>query len=130
MDKNGNQKWREMLVLVENPNYVPGLNEELIPAAFVAVAGEKTPTKLHLVNRMLVDWQVCFKKTRVTKKDKCPFYQVSTQNNHLRTFFGVMKRQYNWKWSDSDFKSFPGSLAGILGHLYDKRRKKWVSFFV
>ena len=68
MDKNGQQKWREMLVLVENPNFVPGLNEELIPAAFVAVAGEKTPTKLHLANRMLVDWQVCFKKTRVTKR--------------------------------------------------------------
>ena len=128
-EEDGSLKWKAMLVEVKNPNCIPGTNQpEMVPAGFVVCSGEKTPEKLHLTNRMVCDWQVRFQKLRF-KKDECPFYQPVAQNM-IRAFFGTMRRNHNWQWTDGDFKNFAGSLYGVIEALYDSRRQEFVSFVV
>ena len=116
-----------MLVEVENPSFVPGSDSPAtVPAAFVVGSGEKTHQKKYLVNQMICDWQVRYQKVRISKKKECPFYQPSAQNQHLRTFFGAMKKHYDWQWADSDFKGFRGCLHGVIEELYCQRRLQYV----
>ena len=114
-------------MMVKNLYCIPGTDQpEMVPACFVVCSGKKTPEKLHLTNRMVVDWQVRFQKIRY-KKDECPFYQPMAQNMLIRTFFGAMKNFHGWLWTDSDFCKFKGLLAGIIEEIYNKRREQWVS---
>ena len=59
----------------------------------------------------------------------CPFYQPSTQNVELRTFFAHMARTHNWQFNENDLKGFTGSLDAVIAELYDQRLKKYVSFY-
>ena len=112
---------------MKNPHCIPGTNQpEYVPADFIVCSGEKTPAKMHLTKRMVCDWQIRFKKLRV-KKGNCPFYAPVAQNMMIRSFFGTMRKNHGWKWTDSDFKKFKGSLSGVIDRLYDTRREEFVS---
>ena len=116
-----------MLVKVANPDYVVGTDMEQEIAACVALcAGKKTLKKKYLLNSMLVDWLIRFKKLNAHNV-KVPYYQPSCQNQYIRTFFANMKKHYGWNWSEGDFKGFKGSLAGAMMECYKARRKEFVS---
>ena len=127
VDKNGKKKWGAMLVMVDNPNYVAGVEmEKEIPAAFVVCGGRKTLKKKYLTNSMLKDWLIRMKKINADRV-KVPFYKPSAQNQMIRTFFGSMSKNYGWNWSETNFKGFKGSLAGAMQEVYKERRKIYVS---
>ena len=121
-----------MLKKVKNPfhNRFLGNSSPYVHRIFVEMSGRPTNDKKALINQALVDWQVALrKKKEVADEEKeCPFYQPSTQNLELRTFFGVMKDHYNFHYVLKDFNKFQGSLGGVLSKLYQARVQKYVSF--
>lgn len=126
MDKDGNQKWAKMLEEVDNPFRVGRTGSEKIPLAYLVGSGEKHPKKKHLVNGMLVDWQINLKRKKPAKNG-CPYFMPSTQNTEIRTFFAHMRKTYMWQFGETDFKGFEGSLHGVINSVYAQRLAKWVS---
>ena len=61
-DKNGNQKWAEMLRPIFNENWQITGGEKEIPRAFVVIGGEINIAKIRLCNAMVVDWQINLQK--------------------------------------------------------------------
>jgi hypothetical protein len=120
-----------MLEEVPNPFYTGLTNDQakMVPRAFTAVAGEKTPIKLQLANAMLVDWQLNDKKVNSGSKDfsGCPYYQPSTNNGRIRSFFGFMSKYHDWKYTTGCFVNFEGCLSGVISTLYEQRRNEYVS---
>ena len=119
-----------MLELVPNPfkDEGRGFVDEMIPRFFVEVSGKRTPAKMELSNRALVDWQVAVKKVRKVNPEKeCPFYSPSTQNLELRTCLGLMKDLFDFRFKLGDFDKFPGSLAGVMAAVYKQRTEEYVS---
>ena len=120
-----------MLVEVPNP-FFTGLNTdqaEMVPLAFTEVAGTKTPLKLQLANAMLVDWQLNDKKSTSESKNfsGCPYYQPSTNNSRIRSFFGFMSKYHDWKFTTGCFVNFEGCLSGVISTIYEQRRIEFVS---
>ena len=77
----------------------------------------------------------CAKKTKTEEKYEdceikddevvdCPWYQPSTQNQRLRTFFGTVQRVFNWQLQQSDF-NFNSGLNGFIKELYATREKEF-----
>ena len=124
----GKQKWNSMLQNVRNPQFVVGNGSPEVPFAFPSVAGIPSRKKLLLADAMLCDWQLNLKKKVDVKDGECPFYQPSTQNVELRTFFGHMSKHHDWQFSDSELKGFKGSLYGVIQEMYAQRLEKYVSF--
>jgi len=124
----GKQKWNFMLKTVKNPQFVVGNGSPEVPFAFPSVAGIPTRKKLHLANAMICDWQLNLRKKGVVKDGECPYYQPSTQNVELRTFFGHMTKHHDWQFSDSELKGFEGSLYGCIQEMYAQRLEEFVSF--
>ena len=127
-DKDGNQKWASLLVEVANPNKtssrVGSERSEMVPKAFVVLAGVKTQKKVELANAMLCDWQLDLKMKKLPKgKKECPFYAPVTQNMNLRTFYAHMRKNHGWNYYESDFKSWKGCLDGVLSERYAQRLK-------
>ena len=134
---DGKQKWAHLLKKVKNPYYNPIINGrrgiQYVPLILVEMGGAPTPEKQALANKALVEWMVSVKKKNADKLDDtkvCPFYQPSTQNLQLRTFMSVLKDNYNFNYTLSDFKKIDGSLAGALAKFYAQRAEKYVSFFL
>ena len=128
MTKDGKPKWESMLVEVDNP-YFNGMGPdhvEKVPKAFTQVSGAITPMKSQLANNMLVDWMLILKKQTVSPGE-CEFFQPSTTNLMLRTFFPFMGKFHNWKFTTASFSNFEGCLSGVLKSIYEQRRKKYVS---
>ena len=73
-DKDGNQKWVSLLVEVPNPNKtssrVGSERSEMVPKAFVVLAGAKSQKKIELANAMLCDWQLDLKMKKPPKGKK------------------------------------------------------------
>jgi len=124
----GKQKWNFMLKSVKNPQFVVGNGSPEVPFAFPSVAGIPTRKKLHLANAMICDWQLNLRKKGVVKDGECPYYQPSTQNVELRTFFGHMSKHHDWQFSDNELKGFEGSLYGCIQEMYAQRLEEFVSF--
>ena len=116
-----------MLVKVTNPDYVAGTDMEKEIAACIALcSGRKTLKKKYLLNSMLVDWLIRFKKLNAHNV-KVPYYQPACQNQYILTFFANMKKHYGWKWSEGDYKGFKGSLVCAMIEYYKARRGKFAS---
>ena len=116
-----------MLRNVKNPHYVPGNGLIEVPFAFVSVAGPISKKKLMLANEMLKDWQLKLEKKVKVKDGECRFYQPSTQNVELRTFFGHMSKCHDWQFSETELRGFKGSLTGVIQEMYAQRLEKFVS---
>ena len=92
------------------------------PRILVEVGGLKTPSKIMLLNKALIDWMaVCNKKKAAAK---CHWYQPSTQNQRLRTLFGSCAKRFDWQIEVGDF-DFKGRLKGFVETLYMKRYKEF-----
>ena len=127
-DKNGNQKWEKMLEMEKNSNKVRVRSSDEVPTAFSTCAGTPNQVKILLANAMIVDWQLNLRKKKFDEHE-CPFYQPSTQSVGVRTFFGHMKKYYDWQINENDLKNFPGSLDAVLKKEFQRREKEWVSEF-
>ena len=133
-----NNKWTHLL------NYEtfdgPGSFEQA-PRILIAIGGQKDNDKLQLANLSLIDWQAVTMKKKQQKSiksdkddddanapdngdDPCPWYQPSTQNVHLRTFFGTVQRIFGWQFQQSDF-NFNAGLNGFIKDLYAAREKEY-----
>ena len=128
MTDDGRPKWAKMLVEVDNPYFNGTSTEHLekVPLAFTEVSGAISPLKTQLANSMLVDWMLTVKKEK-SQDDVCEFFQPSTQNLMLRTFFPFMSRVHNWKFTTSSFSNFEGCLSGVMKSIYEQRRVLFVS---
>ena len=65
------------------------------------------------------------KKQKGENSPDCPYYQPSVQNQHVRTFFGMMKERYGWDYSFKKDFSFTGGLVPFLKKLYAKRHEEY-----
>ena len=113
-----NKKWTALLQAVP---HVVGARRKMAPKLFVVLGGEKTPEKVQIANKALIDWMAVMRK-KAGKSVKVPWYQPSTQNQRLRTLMGSTAKQYGWRYDVADF-SFKGGLKGFLNWLYDRRYK-------
>ena len=121
-------KWEKLLTLerFDGPgNYVRA------PKILIAIGGDKSNTKTQLANLSLIDWMAITKKKKANsdegsklKMSRNPYYQPSTQNQRLRTFFGTVQRIFNWQYQLSDF-DFNSGLTGFINKLYIKREKEF-----
>ena len=134
VDVNGQQKWAKFLAKVENDWYSESVagrdRSEYVPYAFVAMSGDVTQVKLELTNAMLCDWQVNLVLKRQPKAggDKsCPYYNPSTQNKMLRTFYAHMKKEHGWQYTENSFKGWKGCVDGVLAEIYAQWLEKYVS---
>ena len=119
LSKFPDDKWGLALKPVEH-RCVTG--KKVYPKILVDVGGPKTPSKILLLNKALIDWMaVCKKKAHGAK---CPWYQPSTQNQRLRTLFGSCIKRFDWQIEIGDF-DFKGGLKGFIGNLYTKRYKEF-----
>ena len=122
-------KWTELL----KPVKFDGPSFSTAPYILVEIGGEKTPIKTQLANLSLIDWMAASQKKVVkapkTKGKKLklggiPYYQPSTQNQRLRTFFGTVSRVFTWQYDLCDF-NFNRGLNGFIKDLYAKREKEF-----
>ena len=126
-----NKKWEDALTIVDFDG--PGTIKQA-PRILVQCGGEKSKETTDLVNYALIDWMAttCKKETKTnakkkkatTKNDKFPWYQPSTQSQHLRVFMGVAQKVFGWDYTLSDF-SFNEGLIGFLSNLYTTREKEF-----
>ena len=126
LSKFPDNKWTLALTPVEH-RCVTG--KKMYPKILVDVGGLKTPSKVMLLNKALIDWMAVCKKKSSNKK--CQWYQPSTQNQRLRTLFGSCVKRFDWQIEVGDFE-FKGGLKVFIGDLYMKRYKEFkdVSFFL
>jgi hypothetical protein len=117
-----------MLEEVDNPNFngMSSDHPEKVWKAFTAVSGAISPMKSQLANSMLVDWMLALRKEKFSPSE-CEYFQPSTTNLMLRTFFPFMARFHNWKYTTASFSNFEGCLSGVLKAIYEQRRKEYVS---
>ena len=67
--------------------------------------------KIRLANKTMVDWMdICKKKSK--NVGKCQWYQPSTQNQRLRTFFGSCTKHFDWRFEVNNF-DFKDGLKGV-----------------
>ena len=131
MDKDGNSKWNSLFEEVPNPNKCRSIagscRRDTVPKCFVMFGGDKNNVqKRELLNAMLCDWQLQLKMVKQPKKGKkCPYYQPATQLVMLRSFFGFMKKEHCWQWTDTDFMNFKGCLAGVLSSVFKERQAQY-----
>ena len=116
-------KWDKLLALVKRSDPTGSKDVELI---FEVLSGPVTAEKKAICNAAMVDWQVNVKKKKVPLGG-CPFYSPASTNTNLRVFFATCKSQHDWHLCLEDVSGYPGSLAGVLKVLYEKRSKEWVS---
>ena len=121
-DGNGNLKWREMLEEVGAGTR----SDPKVAKLFKAFSGKLTRVEMQLFNMMLVDWQLNLKKERF-KTGECPWYQPSSQRKDYFTFWGFLKRQYDFEVNEKDFRNFDGSVWNVMSAEIEKREKVWVS---
>ena len=114
------EKWRKLLQAV--PHGVGG-RRTMAPKLFVILGGEKTPEKVQIANKALIDWMAVMRK-KCQNGAAVPWYQPSTQNQRLRTLLGSTLKKYGWRFDITDF-SFRGGLKGFLDKLYDRRYKEF-----
>ena len=50
----------------------------MVPRIFVELGGKRTPAKLQIGNKSMVDWMRELKKIKMTKKDRFTWYQPVT----------------------------------------------------
>lgn len=91
-------------------------------------SGPKTPDKVDLANKVVVTWQLDFKKKRPSADSECPYYSPASTNGQLRIFFAALKSQYGWEIGMEDLSNFKGSLTATLKDLYNEREVKYVSY--
>ena len=132
------KKWANLLEHI--PFDGPGTYTSA-PKILIVLGGDKNGDKLQLANFSLIDWMAATKKKAKKKKtvakknknetdedgcdiDLCPWYQPSTQNQHLRTFFGTVQRVFGWQFQQSDF-NFNSGLNGFIKDLYALREKEF-----
>ena len=119
LSKFPDNKWKSALNPVEHKGVT---GKKSYPRILVEVGGLKTPSKIMLLNKALIDWMaVCKKKSAAAK---CPWYQPSTQNQRLRTLFGSCAKRFDWQIEVGDF-DFKGGLKGFIETLYMKRYKEF-----
>lgn len=130
--------------MVDNPHYVAGDKSQmkLVPRAFIAISGDKTPEKLRLANTLMTDWMYNMKMKIPPKKleppegkkfkcdEPCPFYQPSSQNTTFRILLGRLKKFHGFRMKYEDFSGFEGSVIGVMETAYKQRQAKWVSFSI
>jgi hypothetical protein len=75
----------------------------------------------------LCEWQPNMKMKNPDPETKCPYYQPSSQNTKIRTFFSAMKCHHDWVLGYDDFKGFEGSLGALLKDKYEEKAAKYVS---
>ena len=127
MTPDGKQVYKDMRTPVLSPLQSSRLKPVLVPAIFAALSGLVNQRKIQVANKAIVDWQLRLKKARVGKQ-KCPFYQPSTQCVEYRSFLGRMKKHHDWGFNEGHFSGFPGSVKSVLDDIFQKREKVWVSF--
>ena len=132
------KKWDHLLDYV--PFDGPGTYDS-VPRIFLVLGGRQDNNKLQLANFSLIDWMAATKKKDKPKRKrsgkaksdedesndndvKCPWYQPSTQNQHLRTFFGTVQRVFDWQFQQSDF-NFNSGLNGFIKDLYALREAEF-----
>ena len=120
-----NKKWTALL---QPTPHVVGARRKMAPKLFVLLGGEKTPEKVQIANKALIDWMAVMRKKQ-TRSVKIPWYQPSTQNQRLRTLLGSTTKQYGWRYDIADF-SFKGGLKGFLDRLYDRRYKEFGKVYI
>ena len=111
-----NNKWGDLLQPVRYKTFGGKTSH---PKILVLCGGDKSPSKIMICNKALVDWMAVMKK-KSSSDGKCQWYQPSTQNQRLRTFLGSCNKRYNWRYEIGDF-SFRGGLKGFMDTLYSKR---------
>ena len=124
-----NDKWTDLLVEVD----FDGPDHTSAPLILLAIGGTKSSTKLQLANLSLIDWMAATKKKNMKplkqnnnklKQGGVPYYQPSTQNQRLRTFFGTVTRIFDWQYDLVDF-NFNRGLNEFLKDLYKKREQEF-----
>ena len=130
-DKNGKMKWKKMLEAVTNPFYCRRkklMSSKTIPRCFVILSGKKTLEKIELANQLIVDWQLPLKLIKKSKdKNECPYYKPSSQSSNFRAFLSIMRKSYHWRFKQTDFTGFEGSLNATMSTVFEERFEKWVS---
>ena len=125
-----NEKWTNLLTEVRFDG--PG-SFTTAPKILVEIGGPKTNTKTQLANLSLIDWMAVTKKKYTKpanlsgsklKMEGVPYYQPSTQNQRLRTFFCTVQTVFNWQYQLSDF-DFQQGLTGFINKLYLKREQEF-----
>ena len=119
-----NSKWLQMLTPVANPFRLDRNSPKEIPALFLMCSGKENYGKRKLANLALIEWQGRTRKENVKDDSKLIWYQPSTQNQRLRTFFGTMCQWFDWQFTLNSF-TFVRGLDGFLKALYSSRLKKF-----
>ena len=119
-----NSKWLQMLTHVANPFRLDRNSPKEIPALFLMCSGKENYGKRKLANLALIEWQGRTRMKIAKDDSKLIWYQPSTQNQRLRTFFGTMCQRFDWQFTLNSF-TFVGGLDGFLKALYSLRLEKF-----
>jgi hypothetical protein len=119
-----NSKWIQMLSPVANPFRLDRNSPNEIPALFLMCSGKENYGKRSLANLALIEWQGRTRMKNVKGDSKLIWYQPSTQNQRLRTFFGTMCQRFDWQFTLNSFL-YAGGLDGFLKALYSSRLQKY-----
>ena len=113
-------KWVNLLK--EKEFELPNGKKVMVPTIFIDIGGERTPAKMQIANKAVVDWMRTIKKQKITKRDKFTWYQPVTQNQMLRTFIAHMSKTFFWPFDLDDF-NFSGGVIAEMKKMYEQRYK-------
>ena len=120
-----NKKWDKFLLLVD---FMDSSGRTVqVPSILASLGGPVTNVKIAIANKALIDWQIATRKKKVTADAPFPWYQPVTQNQRLRTFFGLMAKEYEWELN-IDYFCRKYMVCAVLSQLYSKRRARFVQF--
>ena len=120
-----NKKWDKFLLLVD---FMDSSGRTVqVPSILASLGGPVTNVKIAIANKALIDWQIATRKKKVTADAPFPWYQPVTQNQRLRTFFGLMAKEYEWQLNIDHFRH-KYMVCAVLSQLYSKRRSRYVQF--
>ena len=118
-------RYAELLKLVDNP-FRRGPPK--IPQLYKVISGrpETDSEALQLVNRVMVDWVLVYKKVRI-KEGECPYYSPSSTMTAIRSLFAYLGKACGWVIAYNDLKGFDGCLDAVLENLFDTNQETYVS---
>jgi len=110
----------DLMLFPQQVTMIPGpsLSRKMVPRVLVDLGGEKKTDKTRLCNIIMCQWARQLKNMR----DPTQHLQPSTHARKVRTLFGFMKKECDWRFSvDSDFNG-QGELQAVIKNLFEERQ--------
>ena len=125
LENHGQNAYDDLLRTVKHT--YPDGEKKQAAKILVLLGGPKTTEKVQIANKAIVLWQRHTQKKKMT--NNFVWYQPTTQNQRMRTFFSCVQSLYGWEMKLETF-DFTGGVIPECNKLYRQRYKTFgkVSF--